>query len=92
MTDRRYKTPRWRYTRSQVIRRDGPICAIPDCTTDMIRPRMICNDHIIAAEPDWTDEEFYWMGNLQVLCWHHNISKGHAARASRSVEPVSPNA
>ena len=87
MNDPRYKTQRWARLRLKVIRRDGPHCAIPSCQTAMSKPSMICIDHIVDVKDGG---DFWNPDNLQVLCWHHNIAKGHEAQAAR-YEPTSPN-
>ena len=88
--DARYKTGKWRKTRAYVIRRDGRRCAIPGCTTDMSQPYTVVADHIIEVTEHTTDTEFYDPDGLQVLCWHHNIAKGHDSKAGRA-DPSSPN-
>ena len=88
MTDPRYGTKRWRRLADSVIRRDGRVCALPGCTTDMTLPGMVCVDHII----DKSDGGPFWdPANLQVLCRPHNMAKGLEASAGRSKEPRSPN-
>lgn len=90
MTDPRYKTGRWRKLRAYIIRRDGRHCAIPGCTTDMTQAYTTIVDHITEVTEHTTDAEFYNPDGLQVLCWSHNIAKGHDAAATRD-EPTSPN-
>ena len=85
--DARYKTRRWKNLRRRIIQRDGNICSSPGCTTDMTIPYTTVVDHIISP---LDGGDFWNSDNLQVLCWHHNIAKGHDATANRA-DPTSPN-
>ena len=89
MTDPRYKTARWKQLRRQVILRDGPVCAIVGCESDMSEYRMVAVDHVIEVKDGG---EFWNPDNLQVMCTYHNRLKGQGAMARRSLnEPMSPN-
>jgi 5-methylcytosine-specific restriction endonuclease McrA len=88
MSDPRYGTKRWRTLRAQVIRRDGPHCSLPHCTSDMSEPGMIHVDHIVEVEdggPFWDPT------NLRVVCKRHHFAKTLETAATRG-GPISPNA
>lgn len=85
-----YHTARWQQLRARVIKRDGPRCASPPCTSDMTRPGMVFVDHITEMQEG---EPFDWdPSHLQVLCKPHHDAKTKTAMATRAGEPVSPNA
>lgn len=91
MSDPRYRTARWRKARAAVIRRDGAVCSVLGCTTDMTDYRAVAVDHVVEVK----DGGAFWdLNNLQVLCTYHNRQKGTVAQARReqSIEPRSPNA
>ena len=90
MTDPRYRTARWRQLRAAVIRRDGPRCSVPSCTTDMTEYRAVAVDHITEVKDGG---DFWNPDNLQVLCTYHNRQKGTVAAANRerAIDPQSPN-
>ena len=90
MSDPRYRSGRWKKLRRQVILRDGPVCAIVGCESDMSSYRMVAVDHIIEVKDGG---EFWDPTNLQVLCTYHNREKGKRAWALRTPleEPMSPN-
>lgn len=70
--DRRYSTARWRRLREQVIRRDGRVCSVEDCTSDMSQRGMTHIDHIIEVK----DDGALWdPSNYRVVCRFHHYSK-----------------
>lgn len=87
-TDPRYHTRRWKRLRAYVIQRDGRVCAIPGCTSDMSRSYMVHVDHIVPVKEG---ADFWNPLNLQVLCKPHHRAKTYTTQAE-SADLVSPNA
>lgn len=89
-TDPRYSSRRWRRLRDQVIRRDGPHCPVPGCTTDLTRPGLLHADHIHEVE----DGGAFWdPTNVQLLCRYHHSAKTLDQYARRHGGGItSPNA
>ncbi len=93
MKDPRYRTQRWRNLTTQVIRRDGRVCSVSGCRSDMTAKGMTFVDHIIEVE----DGGPFWdPSNLQILCKPHHDEKSATVRATRKTgansQPSSPNA
>lgn len=83
--DRRYSTARWRRLRQKVIARDGRICSVPDCRSDMTLKGMVHIDHIVEVR----DGGAFWSpDNCRVVCRYHHFEKSVgtiAARASGAI-------
>lgn len=78
--DRRYSTARWQRLRDQVIRRDGRMCSVEGCTSDMSLPRMTQVDHIIEVK----DGGGFWdPQNLRLVCKPHHDAKTMVVAADR---------
>jgi hypothetical protein len=86
VTDRRYRTQRWKKARLRVLNRDGWMCQIvKGCDT-----RATVADHIIPVTPGMPDALFFSLTNLRAACRDHNLARGFAERLNS--EPVTGTA
>jgi 5-methylcytosine-specific restriction endonuclease McrA len=81
VTDRRYRTQRWKRARLRVLNRDGWMCRIvTGCDT-----RATVADHIIPVSAEMPDGLFYGLANLRAACRDHNLARGFADRLRSEV-------
>lgn len=70
--DPRYSTARWRRIRELVLRRDGRICSVPGCRSDMSQRGMTHIGHVVEVK----DGGAFWDPyNCRVVCRFHHYSK-----------------
>ncbi len=82
ITDRRYRTQRWKRARLRVLNRDNWTCrVVEDCPA-----RANVADHVIPVSPTMPDSLFFGLSNLRAACRDHNLARGFAERLS--AEPV----
>ena len=75
VSDRRYKSPRWRRVRLRVLARDAYRCRIvPGCDA-----HANVADHIQPVYPGMPDSLFFDPRNLRAGCRRHNVARGFAS-------------